>query len=121
MFYKELHQQNRPITRPNSIKESYPEFAEAMISKLKSYLNQCLIYQNQCLKEFRECITKYEIICSNLPDLVISDIYQKLTISMNSEIDSRKAKSVELFKKLEEEKVSLVLNYFEFFQLKIIP
>lgn len=105
MFYKELHQQNRPITRPNSIKESYPEFAEAMIGKLKSYMNQCLIYQNQCLKEFRECITKYEIICANLPELIINDVYQRCLNSMTIEIESRKAKSIEVFKQLEEEKV----------------
>ncbi len=105
MFYKELNQQNRLITRPNSIKESYPEFAEAMISKLKSYMNQCLVYQNQCLKEFRECITKYEIISANLPELIVNDVYQKCLNSMNLEIESRKSKSIEIFKQLEAERV----------------
>jgi hypothetical protein len=77
-------------------------------------MNQCLVYQNQCLKEFRECITKYEIICANLPELIIDDIYQKIFNSMTLEIESRKSKSVEVFKQLEDEKVWLLLLYIHF-------
>lgn len=75
IYYRDLHQQNRQITRRASLKESYPEFAEAIISKLKSYLNQCEVYRNQCLKEFRESVTKFEMSAAQMPELVLNEIY----------------------------------------------
>ena len=50
VYYREIQQQNRHPTRPQSIKESYVEFADVMIIKLKSYMTQCDLYHNQCLK-----------------------------------------------------------------------
>ena len=50
VYYREIQQQNRHPTRPQSIKESYVEFADVMIIKLKSYMAQCDLYHNQCLK-----------------------------------------------------------------------
>jgi hypothetical protein len=50
LFYREVLNQNRQITRPQSIKESFSDFAEAIIAKMKSYMHQCSIYLNQSLK-----------------------------------------------------------------------
>ena len=50
MFYREVQTQARPITRQQSIKDTFSEFAETMIAKLKSYFTQCNVYQNQSLK-----------------------------------------------------------------------
>ncbi len=121
MFYKDLNSQNRQITRPNSIKESYPEFAEAMISKLKSYLTQCQIYQNQCLKEFRECVTKFEIVSAHMPELIVRDLYFKSVNSLNEELESRKAKNVEVMNRLDFEKVYFIFLFkiwYPLFDLK---
>ena len=50
VFYKDVQYNNRLITRSQSIKDSFSDFAEAMIQKLKSYLKQTSVYHNQSLK-----------------------------------------------------------------------
>lgn len=50
VFYRELQLQNRQLIYKNSLKNTYAEFAESMITKLKSYYTQCDKYRNQSLK-----------------------------------------------------------------------
>ena len=46
MFYREVQTQARPITRQQSIKDTFSEFAETMIAKLKSYFTQCNVSES---------------------------------------------------------------------------
>lgn len=105
MFYREVQTQNRHITRPQSIKDNYADFAEAMIQKLKSYFNQCDVYHNQCIRDFKESLVKVEILCSTVPELVVLEIFSRNTQSLNNEIDNLKLKNDENLKRLEEDRV----------------
>jgi hypothetical protein len=106
MFYRDLQQQNRKITRTQSIKVSYSDFAETMIAKLKSYNHQCKIFLNQSLKgllnfkfrkeiveknfniiffkflfylEFRDCLVRYETLCSRMPEIIIKELFEQFS------------------------------------------
>ena len=77
-----------------------------MILKLKSYMSQCETYHNQCLKEFRECLTKYEILSSSIPELVIKDIYERNSALLLKEIRHSKNKNLEKLSKFDVEKAT---------------
>ncbi|RNA29597.1 coiled-coil domain-containing protein [Brachionus plicatilis] len=104
IYYRDLHQQNRQITRRASLKDSYPEFAEAIISKLKSYLNQCDVYRNQCLKEFRESVTKFEILSAQMPELVFNEIYVSNQSMIESDVTTLRQNSLEQLAQLDQER-----------------
>lgn len=104
IYYRDLHQQNRQITRRASLKDSYPEFAEAIISKLKSYLNQCDVYRNQCLKEFRESVTKFEILSAQMPELVLNEIYVKNQSKIESDVKAMTQSNLEKLTQLDQER-----------------
>jgi hypothetical protein len=104
--------QNRSITRTQSLKESYPEFAEAIIAKLKSYFSQCEIYHNQSLKEFRELLMQFEIATSLLPKLMLNDIYVKSVHVLESEIEFLKNKNVSRLNDLDMQRVRRLFAKF---------
>ena len=107
VFYRELQQQNRHPTRPQSIKESYVEFADTMISKLKSYMAQCDVYHNQCLREFKECLHKYEVICATVPELVAKEVFDRSADAIMREIRDVKSQNLENLSKFDVEKVNI--------------
>lgn len=106
MFYRELQQQNRHPTRPQSIKESYVDFADTMIIKLKSYMAQCDTYHNQCLLEFKDCLAKYEVICATVPELVAKEVFTRSADVIMREFRDVKSRNLENLSKLDVEKVS---------------
>jgi uncharacterized protein YbcI len=108
LFYRDVQQQNRRITRPNSIKDTYTEFATAIIQKLISYQKQCLHYNNQCIKEFREAVIKYEIDCRHLPKLVLNEIYQRNIKIQRHQIDTLNKEFNNQLKRQESIKVNIL-------------
>ena len=124
-----MQTQARPITRPQSIKDTFSDFAETMTQKLKSYLKQCNVYQNQSLRgniiviynvhfkiwtfifsiEFRELLEKFEIVSSKIPFLILNDIYLHNSNELNSELVKIKEDNEREFKQLEKERVGKVL------------
>ena len=77
-----------------------------MIQKLKSYYNQCEVYHNQCIRDFKESLVKFEILCSNVPELVILEIFTRNAQSLHNEVENLKSRNNENLKRLEEDRVS---------------
>ena len=117
MFYKDLQLQNRQITHKSSLKESYSEFAEAMIKKLKSYYFQCERYLNQCLKEFRDCLISHEIISANIPRLIIREIFNENKAGLMQDLAEIKRRHHQVHQVLETERVTK-FNCFVLFALR---
>lgn len=107
MFYRELQLQNRQVTYKSSLKSSYSEFAESIISKLKSYYSQCDKYRNQSLKEFRECIEYYELLVSQIPDVIIRDLFDERMRELDYETDLTRSRQTDELKRFETERVCL--------------
>jgi hypothetical protein len=105
VFYREVQTQARQITRSQSIKDTFSEFTETMIAKLKSYFNQCNIYQNQSLKEFRESVERFEVLSSQIPFLMLNDIYEQNVSDLKSELKRIKEENEDKIKQFDDERV----------------
>ena len=80
-----------------------------MIHKLKSYQTQCEVYHNQSLKEFRELLVQFEVVSSQMPNLIINDVYTQNYKVLSNEIETLKNRNIERLNKLDSERVSFVV------------
>jgi hypothetical protein len=109
LFYRDVQAQNRHVTRPQSLKDTYADFAEAIIQKLKAYFTQCDTYHNQCIRDFRESLIKFEILTADFPELVINEIFTNNFQLLQNEMEQIKKKNSIIIEKFENEKV--ILNF----------
>lgn len=55
--------------------------------------------------EFRECLTKFEIFCAQVPELILNEVYNRNFEKFTKELQDLKKKSHEKFDKLDNERV----------------
>ena len=86
-----------------------------MIAKLKSYFSQCNVYQNQSLKEFRESLERFEVLSSQIPFLMLNDIYQQNVSDLKNELKQIKEENEDKIKEFDAERVRYIsLAFFHY-------
>ncbi|CAF5109823.1 unnamed protein product, partial [Rotaria magnacalcarata] len=71
MFYRDKG--NRPVTRPQALREKFDEFAYSMIEKLKNYEEQCRTYHESSINEFRFMLELFERTSSLMPKIEFNE------------------------------------------------
>lgn len=69
-------------------------------------MTQCDAYHNQCVKDFRDCLTKFEILCSSVPKLVVNEIFVRNAESIVVEMRNTRSNNFEKLSKFDVEKVT---------------
>ncbi|XP_071948250.1 coiled-coil domain-containing protein 180-like [Antedon mediterranea] len=92
----------RPPTRPQAIHETFELCADMIVSKLQSYYTQADNYHNHCLQEFRGQLERAEKSTSNVPALIISEVFKEhrgLFAGKRADLDNTFSKSLQRWEK----------------------
>ncbi|CAM4857478.1 unnamed protein product [Rotaria socialis] len=71
IFYRDKG--NRPVTRPQVLREKFDEFAYSMIEKLKNYEQQCRTYHENSINEFHFMLELFERTSSLMPKIEFNE------------------------------------------------
>lgn len=58
------------------------------------------------MKDFRDSLIKFEVLCANVPELVIQNIFKRNSSALHSDLEKLKKKNMEHLDQLEQEKNS---------------